>query len=118
MKDFFGVDYVESRWTRFVFVWQSIDFESKRNAAFSKWADNVAAALKRKYADAEMLISIGPNYGGDIVRANIRIPSISKTEFVELGLIHYDTLTKRGLDPVKYVLSNLKWWADNPRMED
>jgi hypothetical protein len=114
VKDYFGNPYVQSSWTRFVFVWQSIGFEDKRNAALMAWTGNIIAKLQAKGLAVESVLSITSNFGGSVVYQRLRLPSISKTEFMDLGLSEYDILTKRGVDPMKYVVDNLTWWAAHP----
>jgi hypothetical protein len=114
MQDFFGNPYIQSSWTRFVFVWQSIGFEDRRSAALMAWSANVVAALQAKKLVVDSILSITSNFGGNVVYRRVRIPALSKTEFIDLGLSEYDILTKRGVDPVKYVVDNLTWWATHP----
>jgi len=108
MTDFYGNEYVESRWTRFVFLWQLQEFETKRSRAFETWGDNVVRQLESEGQKVNSHKEITANFAGNILTLHIQVPAIGAPT-VSLSINHYDVYTKRKINPAKQIISDLRW---------
>lgn len=108
MKDFYGNEYIESRWTRFPDIGQVINFQDARTTAFDRWVDNVAAALYQRDNDVQVNKTWTKNFGGVVLSVEVFLP-IAPNAVFGLSMWHYDTWTKKQLDPAEQILAQLSW---------
>lgn len=105
MKDFYGVEYVKSRWTCFKFVEDLIGFTSQRTNALRVWLQNVERHLQAEGVAASLVVVEQPNFAGGNIYGEIHIGG----KRVDLSLYHYDTLTKGEINPAAYVVAALRY---------
>lgn len=110
MKDYFGNEYVQSSWTRFVWFWQLRDFTARRNSALRVWLTNIEDTLRLAGVTATLDVLLDPNQlsGGNMYG----VARSAEGREAHLGLWHYDTLTKASLNPIDYVLAV---WRSKPQ---